>query len=296
MKIRFPFTPPTDLNSTSGPTVLVSAMTEALRHDARFADLNEVLWGPDDVPWYPVGHCQIAQRIATGQPFAIGPNTLYGLSYRPGAYAGEREMMAYENFAAIFCLSRWYSELCRKTMKQQTRHFLVDYPLPTVWTQMSIGNMVAPRYKAFIFQKGGPIEQAIVVSLLTRIGAVPVIKYGAYNRQELFNAAAQSECCLYVSHEDNYPLAAVEIGLMGCPIVSDERSCPVVVHGLTGVIVPVRERGESEPFTWSPDTAERLIVGMNLAQHLSRKSIRERTLARHDPSFFAEKVWQCINR
>ena len=116
------------------------------------------------------------------------------------------------------------------------------------------------------------------------------MQYGQFTREQLFDAARSSRVCFYVSREDHYPLTAVEIGLMGCPIVSDEKSCPVVAHGLTGIVAPVRERGESEPFAWTPDASERMAAEFEAAASLRPEEVRAATIAKHSPERCRERV------
>ncbi len=288
---RFPFTPLTDLNSTSGPTVLVAAFSEALRADGRFADLNEPEWGVEDVPWFPVGHHLIQTRVRTGQEFAIGPNVVWGLSYHPGIGPLEKELMAYQNFAAVFCLSRWYSASVQRGFVQKARHYLIDFPVPAAWEALPATSN--PTHEFMLFVKGGAQEQAIAKAL-TEGPLAPftniVLTYGRYERAQLLDAARRCRVCYYIGREDNYPLAAVEIGLMGCPIISDERSCPTMIHGLTGLCAPVRERCDHEPFAWAADAAERMAALHESARRLDRDMVRSVTLARNNRQEFAGRV------
>ncbi len=291
-RCRFPFAG--DLNSRSGPDVLVAALSEALRPDPRFADLNEQPWGPDDVAWFPVGHHLIAKFMAEGRPFAIGPNVLFGHSQHPGAYGIEPQLLAYQNFAAVFTLSRWYSALQQKHFTQKSKHFILDYPLPQSWIPLA-NNKISERFvsSGMIFRKGGAAEQGIAVAIKMLLPAnfhLTEIIYGRYSRSDLFYAAKCSPVCFYISSEDHYPLAAVEIGLMGCPIISDEKICSVVQHGITGIISAVRERGESDEFKWTDDAAERMIVEWKAATAMDRSAVREATIRKHDPALMRERV------
>jgi hypothetical protein len=284
-KCRFPYAG--DLSSTSGPDVLVAAITTAIRDDPRFANLNDHPWGPDDIAWYPVGHAWIWDAMKKGQPFAVGPNVLYGSSQQPGACDGEAQLMAYQNYAAIFTLSRWYSALQQKHFAQKSKHYILDYPNP--WLESKL--VTTQDTDAFIFIKGGDAEKQVAREIRINGQIVPVVVgYGRYTRDVLFDTARRSKVCFYISREDHYPLAAVEITLMGCPIVSDERSCPVLRHGINGIIAAVRERGESDPFVWAKDAAERMAVEYSGACKLDRAMVRAATIAAHDPALMRERV------
>jgi len=267
--------------------VLVAAISEALRGDVRFADLNEQPWGPDDVAWFPVGHHLIAKFIKEGRSFAIGPNVAFQLSQQPGYDDSERAIMAYQNYAAIFTLSRWYSALQQKHYEQKSRHYILDYPLPLAWQEKPY--RFVRDGSAMVFVKGGPAEHKIANELARRFNVLPTV-YGSYTRDDLFYRSGRSRACFYVSREDHYPLAAVEIGLMGCPIISDEKSCPVIIHGVNGICAAVRERGENDPFAWTADAADRLAVEWRAATQIDRVAIRGATIRKHSPELLRERV------
>ena len=290
---RFPFTPAAGLDSTSGPTVLVAAFTDALRADPRFEDINAGPLRENDVPWFPVHSAQLVKCLAEGRRLAIGPNVLFGSSQAPGACGGEQTLMAYENYAAIFTLSRWYSELTRKHFKQQARHFILDYILPGSWLREPHCALI--KQDAMIYLKGGKEETHIADALAAAFPSHVLVRYGAFTRAQLFEAARTSRACFYISREDHYPLAAVEIGLMGCPIISDERSCPVAAHRLTGLLTPVRERAEDAPFTWAADAAERLVAEWPGAVMMDRAAIRGRTIARHSAETAVERIASALD-
>lgn len=278
------------LNSTSGPTVLEAALTEALEHDARFGPYNGDLGG-DDILWVPTyaDTKALLAEIRKGRQVAIGPNVVFASSRRPGQALHEPELLAYTDYRAIFFLSRWYSELGRIHFAQEDRHRILDFPLPAAWTaepwQATIGR------DAVIYVKGGPEEDAIAAEIGRHFGNSQItIRYGAYTRAQLMEAARTSRACFYVSREDHYPLAAAEIGLMGCPIISDERSCPVALHGLTGVTVPVREWAPEDPFAWIGHAGTELAAMWDGAIGLDRVRIRETVLARHEPGAVVRRI------
>jgi len=129
---RFPLRTSAGLQSTSGQAVAIAALSQAIRHDSRFALMGDGE-SEDDVLWFPASGAALIAAIRQGRRVAIGPQVLYGNSRRPGADPVERELMQYENFAAIFTFSRWYSGLLGQTMRQKTGHVLLDYPLPRAW-------------------------------------------------------------------------------------------------------------------------------------------------------------------
>lgn len=289
MRCRFPFSG--TLESRSGPDILLYALSEALRGDPRFVPFDAPN-APGDITWFPTFHRmgEILAAIRAGQRIAIGPNVLWGNSSTPLCDATEREIAGYQNYAGIFTLSRWYSASQQKHFAQKSNHYILDYPLPRAWLDIP-WKPIAP-ISHLVYVKGGAEEFAIATQLSKVLprGSIAFITYGRYTRADLLREAANAKACFYVSREDHYPLAAVEIGLMGCPIISDERSCPVVSHGLTGIIAPVRERGESEPFAWTPDAAERMAVEWKAAAAMDRTAIREATIRKHSPTLCRERV------
>ena len=287
---RYAGTRPGGLASTSGPTVLGAAISECLSGDERFAPIDGTESGANDVIWIPTyaDTARLMQAIRAGRRVAIGPNVVFANSRAPGSALHEKEILAYENYAAIFFLSRWYSELARLHFKQQHGHVLLDFPLPATWTREPWTAKIEA--DALIYVKGGAVENAIADQLAARFPNHVRIDYGAYERGQFLDAARTSRVCFYLSHEDHYPLASVELGLMGCPIVSDEKSCPVLIHRVTGIARPVRERDTESPFAWSDYAASDLASAWYGAVALDREQVRETTLRRHDPGVCVERI------
>lgn len=278
------------LHSTSGPSVLMASITEAVSGDRRFANIDRPA-GPDDVIWYPtyMHRPQVLAAVRSGSRLAIGPNVLFSNSCAPGAAGFEAEVCAHTNYQAVFTLSRWYCELTRKAMAQQDCHYLLDFPLPAAWAALPAGGPILR--DAFIYIKqASPVESAIATEIAAAFPGARVLGYGGYKRDDLLEAARSSRACFFISHDDHYPLSAVEIGLMGCPIISDEKSCPPLVHRLTGIMTPVRERREGEPAKWASDAARRMIAEFPGALAMDRNAVREATLSRHEPSAAVERM------
>lgn len=269
-----------DLNSTSGPSVALAIMTESLREDSCFQDLdmaNNKSLNTDDLVWISIywDRPKILSLIAEGRRFAIGPNVLFDYSQSPGLNDTERKIMEYDNYAAIFWQSRWYAELGRKNFRQKISHYVLSCPLPQSWINRPYSKI--QDIDALIFSKGGDNELKIANQLALLFPNHKIIS-GNYKREELFEYASRSKVCFHISREDSYSIASAEINLAGCPILSDEKSSPVVRHGVTGFLVPVRERSEKEPFTWDLDSAYRLADLFDAATDLDRNIIRSATI------------------
>lgn len=287
-RCRFPFGG--DLNSTSGPDVLLAALSEALHGDPRFEPLACGPQPADTVAWYPTYHWanEIRAAMTRGERFAVGPNVIFSDSQQPGVGGFETALLQYPNLAASLCLSRWYAALQEKHFKAKTPVFILDYPLPQAWIWRDAFTYTGEHLFAFI--KGGAAEFAVFAALQKHFPTMTAIHYGRYAREQLFTASQSSAACFYISREDHYPLAAVEIGLMGCPIISDEKICSVVQHGVTGIIAAVRERGESDGFRWTADAAERMAVEWKAAAQMDRGAVREATIRKHSAALMRERV------
>jgi hypothetical protein len=64
-----------------------------------------------------------------------------------------------------------------------------------------------------------------------------VIRYGSYERSDLFEVARRSRACVYSSRDDRGPLALAEILLAGCPAIGIPRGAPFIEEGRTGTYV-----------------------------------------------------------
>lgn len=279
---------PSGLESKSGPTVWAAAMSLALKDDERFCPIGSGEPKTDDVLWFSVLRQDLLAAIEQQRRVAIGPHVLYASCLSPGSSPAEKRVMMHEDYVGIFSSSRWCLELLRLTMAQKTGFGLVDYPLPEAWLASPWQCRITR--DALIYLKGRPIEAEIVKSLQARFPSHIVIRHGRFDRPALLEAARTSRVCFYVSRIDHYPSAAVEIGLMGCPIVSDERACPVIHHRLTGLSAAVRERGAQAGFAWAPDAAERLAAEWEAAAEINRAAIRAAVARRHAPGMAVRRV------
>ncbi len=295
--IRYPFTAPQSLNSTSGPDILVRAWAEALEaRPDKVRDINAGPLEPGDIPWHPVWSAALHERLAEGRPVVIGPNVIWANSRAPGAGAGEQRLLQHAEqgkVVAAFVLSRWYAELTRRRIAAPVH--LLDFPLPRTWAAITPA-LRAESWAPFFYVKGGAAEAAIAAELARRWPDSTTITYGAFRRDDLIAAARRHACCIYISREDHFPLAAVEIGLVGCPIISDEKSCSGVLHGVTGLVVPVRERSSEAEFVWDAQAAARLGAEVKAARELDRGTVARITRYRHDPSRCAARAINLIEQ
>lgn len=281
-----------NVHATSGIDTLFGALSQCLsKYPDHFAPMRKP--EPGDVEWYPVASNALFDAVRQGRLVAIGPNVTFGYSQTPGAYPTERELMGYQNYAAIFTMSRWYSELHRLTYAQKTGHVLLDYPIPDEWiAEPCMGSQC---HDVMVYLKGGADEHRIADAITKAFPQHVVIEYGKYKRADLFEAARTSCACFYLSREDHCPMAALEIGLMGCPIISDEKACPVLFHRLTGIVAPVRERDTRSPFAWSTDAAARMIDQAGAAWQMDRELVRRCVIARHSGALTVSRILAALS-
>ena len=91
-------------------------------------------------------------------------------------------------------------------------------------------------YDLLIYAKSG-YNQGLLAEMHRRYRRSVVIRYGSYQRAELFHAARRSRACLYLSDDDRGPLALAEIMLAGCPAVGVAKGAPWIEEGRMGVVV-----------------------------------------------------------
>lgn len=277
-----------------GPSVALDAMSEALRNDPSFQDLKEEdiqNLNSDDVIWIENfwDRDKILSLIDKNVRFAIGPNVVFDYSQTPGRTDTEQKMVKYTNYEAIFWQSRWYAELGRKNFSQKVSHHILSCPIPKEWLSRTYSK--AQDIDALIYRKGGDTEEKIANQIASLFPKSHIITYRKYKYPgELFEMSSRSKACFYISREDSFSIASLEINLTGCPIISDEKASPVVRHGITGLLVPVREQAPDEPFTWDLDSAFRLADEFDAASSLDRSLIRNATIQAGSAELFRKTV------
>jgi hypothetical protein len=91
-------------------------------------------------------------------------------------------------------------------------------------------------YDPLIYEKSG-VDRRVVAGLRRVWPRSVRVRYGRYRREQLFELARRSRCCVYFSDDDRGPLALAEILLAGCPAVGIPRGAPFVQPGRTGVLI-----------------------------------------------------------
>jgi len=197
--------------------------------------------GADEIPWFwswedrePAALC-----ARTGRPFVAGPNILFADSRQPCRLEAEREICRAASCRLLFTESQWYRELIERYRGPANRAPIVLWPYPI---DPRPGGPLAAEYDLLVYEKSG-VCRATVEGLCRLWPRSVRIRYGRYRRDQLYEAARRSRCCLYLSDDDRGPLALAETLLAGCPAIGVATGAPFVAHGRTGILV---ERFELE--------------------------------------------------
>ena len=188
-----------------------------------------------EIPWFWCWEDRevAAMAAATGKPFVVGPNVLFENSRRPCRLDAERAVCNAASCRLMFTESAWYRELIEQHRGKANRAPIVLWPYPI---DPKPGGPLPARYDVLIYAKSG-YRRTLIDRLARHFRRVRVLQYGRFARQELYDAARRSRCCVYLSHDDRGPLALAEILLSGCPAVGVPRGAPFIRSGLTGVLL-----------------------------------------------------------
>jgi hypothetical protein len=223
----------------NGPSHGMRALQHALQ--ARIASgLDWLSIGPlinDDqmIPWFWKWSDRRAavSWAAQGRPFAQGPNVLFLNSSRPRIDELESALLDSKHCHAMFCHSDWYRQRIAKHRAETNKSPIYTFPYPIApWP----GEPLADLYDLLIYSKNGR-RPKLVEHLTERFPRHRLIRYGAYERDELFDAARRSRACAYLADNDHGPLALQEILLAGCPTVGVHTGAPYVTEGRTGFLL-----------------------------------------------------------
>ena len=188
-----------------------------------------------EIPWFWCWEDRevAAMAAATGRPFVVGPNVLFEDSRRPCRVAAERTICSAASCRLMFTESAWYRELIEEHRGAANRAPLVVWPYPI---DPKPGGPLPARYDLLIYAKSG-YGRGLIDRVARHFRRVRVLEYGRFAREELFEAARRSRCCLYLSDDDRGPLALAEILLAGCPAIGIPRGAPFIQSGRTGVLI-----------------------------------------------------------
>ncbi|OHB72847.1 MAG: hypothetical protein A2V70_01520 [Planctomycetes bacterium RBG_13_63_9] len=195
-----------------------------------------------EIPWFWSWQDRIhaARCAAAGRPFIVGPNVLFEDSRRPCHVSAERAVCNAASCRLMFTESEWYRDLIEQYRGPGNRAPIVLWPYPI---DPKPGGPLTVEYDLLIYAKGN-YPRALIARLARHVARVRVLVYGRYRREELFEAARRSRCCMYLSTDDRGPLALAEILLSGCPTIGVPRGAPFIQPGQTGILLD-DFRGES---------------------------------------------------
>jgi hypothetical protein len=219
----------------SGPWNGQYALQKALRaRPVEWLRIGGALQG-GEIPWFWCWQDRAAAALcaATERPFIAGPNILFENSRRPCHIRAEREICDASSCRLLFTESTWYRDLIERYRGKANRAPIVLWPYPI---DPRPDGPLAAKYDLLIYAKSG-YGNATIRQLTRRFSRSRLIVYGCYRREELYEAARRSRCCLYLSTDDRGPLALAEILLSGCPAVGLPRGAPFIENGATGAIV-----------------------------------------------------------
>lgn len=182
------------------------------------------IWWADDRPLALQCECDDV-------PFIVGPNVVFIHSRNPRIDDQESGILDSRMCRAFFCHSRWYADLIRKHQGPMSSAVVHTWPYPV--NPMPAGPASAA-YDLLIFSKSGPNREQIIAGLQNAFPSSKVVVYGQFKRDDLFESARRSRCCVYLSDDDHGPLAQAEIMLSGCPTVGLPNGAPFLTPGATG--------------------------------------------------------------
>ena len=188
-----------------------------------------------EIPWFWCWNDReiAAMYAAIEEPFIVGPNILFEHSRQPCRVPAEREICHAASCRVMFTESAWYAGLIEQHRGPDNRAPLVLWPYPI---DPKPGGPLPAQYDLLIYAKGN-YQPGILARLTRRFRRVRVLTYGRFTREELFDAARRSRCCVYLSTDDRGPLALAEILLSGCPAIGIPTGAPFIRHGQTGILL-----------------------------------------------------------
>jgi len=188
-----------------------------------------------EIPWFWCWRDRDAAAAcdSVDRPFIVGPNVLFEDSRYPCRAAAEAAICNAASCRLMFTESTWYADLIEKHRGPPNHAPLVLWPYPI---DPKPGGPLPAQFDLLIYAKGN-YRRGLVSRLLRHLPRTRLVVYGQYRREELFELARRSRCCLYLSHDDRGPLALAEILLAGCPAIGIPTGAPFIQPGRTGVVL-----------------------------------------------------------
>jgi hypothetical protein len=219
----------------SGPLNGQYALQKALRCRApKWLKIGGVL-RRGEMPWiWCWADCDVAATCAAdNRPFIVGPNVLFESSSHPCRVPAERAVCNAASCRLMFTESQWYADLIERYRGPENRAPIVLWPYPI---DPSPGGPLPAEHDLLVYAKGN-YRKGLIARLKRNYPRMRLLVYGRFRREELFEAARRSLCCVYLSTDDRGPLALAEILLCGCPVVGVPTGAPFIQPGRTGVLL-----------------------------------------------------------
>jgi len=224
---------------------------------------------PGEIAWFwssydmPLAiHCE-----KQGIPYILGPCVFFGERLNPCNEPMERVLLSGRHCAGLVTESQVYADLI--TAYRQRPNGAPVFAIPSPVDPHPDGPKDHLR-DLLIYRKSGHGD-LLIDALGEHYPWSTVIRYGAYKRDDLFEAARTSRACVYLSDDDRGPIALAEILLAGCPSVGIQEVAPWIQEEVTGY--PVEKLDE-----------ESLCRGIEFCLTMNREQVRHAAKQMFDPT------------
>ncbi len=270
-----------------------------------------------EIPWFWCWEdARAACRCAgEGRPFILGPNVLFHNSRRPGQFAHERLLCNAPSCKLLLTESAWYRELIARHLGPQNRAPIAVWPYPVVEAGSELGagsweleagetltrpsalrasasptpnsqlptpssQLPTPNSQLLLYAKSG-FDEGLLARLRQRFPGAVLLRYGRFQREELFEAARRCRVCVYLSDDDRGPLALAEVLCCGCPAVGVPTGAPWIEHGRNGAVI-------------SGFTLDEVLRGIAVARRADRRSVAAAARRRFHPKTVVRQIVAAI--
>ena len=284
--------------SARGPKIGMSALQRALAKRKEIADWCVITEKPSDetvLPWF---WCWAHRKSAVeweekGLPAIYGPNLFFLNSRVPRIDVLENKLLDAQHCKAIICHSEWYKNLILRVRGNLNKADIILCPYPV---EPKPGPPLPVKYDLLIYVKSNfsPELRSILEKAYPRS---KIIKYGAFVREELFEAARVSRVCVYLGDDDSGSLAAWEVMLAGCPIVGvPTGGGALVTEGKTGYLVNKLPLEKNFVQNEENEMCLKILLDtLKKAAELDRMAVREYALQQFDTDRIVDSIIKTLD-
>lgn len=215
----------------------------------------------EEIPWYwswmdiGRGERDCSKDAQDAYPFVVGPNV------DPNV-----RVMRTAACRLIFTHTPRMTDRYQRVVRPDPATQFVTWPYPI---DPQPDGPLPDEYDLLIYTKGR-WDPALLESIERRWPRSVLLSYGSYLRQDLYDAARRSRCCLYMSHADTGSLAQAETLLAGCPNAGTSQGSPWIIDGENGRLIE----------QWDLAT---IASAVEVCHQLDREQVRAWALAWFDP-------------